>query len=243
VSILAFDAGNSRIKWGLWDGHWSLHGSVPTIEVARLTDAWRALAIPRQVVASSVADVRVNQWLDAWARGRGLAVRWIASQREQCGVRNRYHEPAQLGADRWAALIAARHLTRGAALVVNAGTAVTIDALTQEGDFLGGLIVPGLDLMAEALAHGTAGLPRASGVVAEFPGNTADAIASGAMQSVCGAVERMERALAERAAQPQILLSGGAADAIQAHLKRPARVIPNLVLEGLRVIALEECGG
>jgi type III pantothenate kinase len=243
VSTLAFDAGNSRIKWGLWDGHWSRQGSVPTIEAALLADAWQALDTPRQVVASSVAGVEVGQWLDAWARGRGLAVRWVASQREQCGVRNRYHEPTQLGADRWAALIAARHLAKGSVLVVNAGTAVTIDALTQEGEFLGGLIVPGLDLMAEALARGTAGLTRAGGVVAEFPRNTADAVASGAMQSVCGAVERMERLLAERGAKPQILLSGGVADAIHAHLGRPAQVIPNLVLEGLRVIATDECGG
>src|SRR4029077_13157335 len=113
----------------------------------------------------------------------------------------------------------------------------------QEGKFLGGLIVPGLDLMASVLARGTAGLPRAPGVIAQFPESTADAIASGAMQSVCGAIERMERALAERGAEPQILLSGGAAQAIRNHLGRPVRLVPNLVLEGLRWIAAEESGG
>ncbi len=242
MGILAVDAGNSRIKWGLWDGGWLRQDSVAKGDAPLLAVAWQALDKPRSVIASNVAGPEVSEWLDVWARSQGLAVRWVTSQPEQCGVSNGYLEPTQLGADRWAALVAARHLAGGAALAVNAGTAVTIDALTQEGEFLGGLIVPGLDLMAAALARGTAGLTRAAGAIAPFPGTTADAIASGAMQSVCGAIERMERALAERGSKPQILLSGGAAQAIRNHLGRPARLIPNLVLEGLRMIAVEEGG-
>jgi type III pantothenate kinase len=243
MSLLAVDAGNSRIKWGLWDGGWLRQDSVAKDDALLLAAAWQLFDTPRHVIASNVAGAHVSEWLNAWARSNGLVVRWVTSQPEQCGVSNGYREPAQLGADRWAALVAARHLAAGAALAVNAGTAVTIDALTQEGEFLGGLIVPGLDLMAAALARGTAELPRAPGVIAQFPGSTADAIASGAMQSVCGAIERMERALAERGTQPQILLSGGAAHAIRNHLGRPVRLVPNLVLEGLRRIATEESGG
>jgi type III pantothenate kinase len=240
MSTLAVDAGNSRIKWGLWEGRWSRQDWVATSDVARLADEWAALRPPRRMIACSVAGARVREWLDAWAHSQNVPLERVTSQREQCGVRNRYRDPKQLGADRWAALIAARDLVKGAALVVNAGTAVTIDALTQEGEFLGGLIIPGLDLMAGALTRGTAGLRHTTGTVVKFPGNTADAIASGAMESVCGAVERMERALAEHDAAPQILLSGGAASAIADHLGRPARVISNLVLEGLRLIAADE---
>jgi type III pantothenate kinase len=243
MRILAVDAGNSRIKWGLWDGGWLRQDSVAKDDAPLLAVAWHLLDGPRYLVASNVAGAQVTEWLNAWARSQGLTVRWVTSQSEQCGVRNGYREPAQLGADRWAALIAARHFAGGAALAVSAGTAVTIDALTQEGKFLGGLIVPGLDLMASVLARGTAGLPRAPGVIAQFPESTADAIASGAMHSVCGAIERMERALAERGAEPQILLSGGAAQAIRNHLGRPVRLVPNLVLEGLRLIAAEESEG
>ena len=243
MHILAVDAGNSRIKWGLWDGRWSRQDSVATDEVAGLGAAWQALPAPQLLIACSVAGAPVAEWLDAWARSRGVAVRWVTSQREQCGVRNSYCDPTQLGADRWAALIAARDMAEGAALAVNAGTAVTIDALTREGQFLGGLIMPGLDLMAESLARGTAGLPRTRGSIAQFPQNTADAIAGGALQSVCGAVERMERTLAERGAEPRILLSGGAAHLIRTYLGRPARLVPNLVLEGLRVIAADEGDG
>jgi len=240
MGILAVDAGNSRIKWGIWQGSWSRQDSLPTSEAARLADAWEVLARPRHVIACSVAGAQVAEWLNAWARSQSLSVSWVTSQPEQCGVRNGYRDPAQLGADRWAAMIGTRDLLRGAALVVNAGTAVTIDALTQDGQFLGGLILPGLRMMAEALTQGTAGVPRAGGTVALFPDNTADAIASGVTQSVCGAVERMERALAAQGAQPQIVLSGGAAAEVSEHLGRPARLIPNLVLEGLRAIAARE---
>ena len=243
MTILAVDAGNSRIKWGLWEGGWLRQDSVAKNDLSLLAVAWHALGRPQHVIASNVAGARVSEWLDAWVRSQGLAVRWVTSQPEQYGVSNGYLEPAQLGADRWAALVAARHLVGGAALAVNAGTAVTIDALTQQGEFLGGLIVPGLDLMAAALARGTAGLPHAAGAITPFPRTTADAIASGAMQSVCGAIERMERALAERGSKPQILLSGGAAQAIRDHLGRPACLVPNLVLEGLRIIAVKEGGG
>lgn len=240
MHILAVDVGNTRIKWGLWDGQWMRQDSVPTSEAVLLAVAWQGLPTPRRLVACSVAGKQVGDWLDEWARAQGSIVHWVTSRHEQCGVRNGYREPSQLGADRWAGLIAARSLVSGAAIVVNAGTAVTLDALTQEGDFLGGLILPGLDLMAESLARGTAGLPRAPGAFAVFPRSTADAIASGALQSVCGAVERMERALASRGTAPQILLSGGVAATVQSHLGRPARVIANLVLEGLRVIAQAE---
>ena len=79
--------------------------------------------------------------------------------------------------------------------MVNVGTAVTIDALTARGEFLGGLILPGLELMANSLCAGTAGLPLRPGRFEAFPTNTADAIHSGALQAVCGAIDRMERAL------------------------------------------------
>ena len=243
MTILAVDVGNSRIKWGLWGRGWLRQESIPKGDTRLLADSWQAVGRPRYVVASNVAGAQVSEWLNAWARSQGLTVRWVTSQSEQCGVRNLYLEPTQLGSDRWAALVGARHLTEGSALAVNAGTAVTIDALTREGEFLGGVIVPGLDLMAAVLARGTAALPRAAGAIAEFPRTTADAIASGAMQSVCGAIERMERALVEQGSEPQILLSGGAAHEVGKYLGRPARLVPNLVLEGLRVIAGEEGDG
>jgi len=240
MPVLAVDVGNTRIKWGLWDGRWVQQDAVPTADVHRLGAAWQGLPHLGRVIACSVAGGQVGDWLDAWALAHGMSVHWVTSAHEQCGVRNLYQDPSKLGADRWAALIAARELVTGAALAVVAGTAVTINALSSDGEFLGGLILPGLDMMADALTRGTAGLPQTHGEFASFPQNTADAIASGAIQSVCGAIERMRGALAARGAEPHILLSGGAAETLSAHLGRPSLIVPNLVLEGLRVIAGSE---
>ena len=241
--ILAIDAGNSRIKWGLWDRRWVRQEAVSTDEMARLGEIWAFLPTPLRIVACNVAGPAPRDWLDSWANGRGDTVRWVESRSQQCGVRNGYSDPGQLGPDRWAALIAAHRLVSGAALVVNAGTAVTVDALTGDGEFLGGLILPGLALMTEALAAGTAGLPRATGQFQVFPRSTADAITTGATQAVCGAVERMYRALAAREPAAEILLSGGAAEMLEPHLGLPLRSVPNLVLEGLCVIAQVEQWG
>jgi type III pantothenate kinase len=240
MRIIAVDAGNSRIKWGVWEDEWSNQGSVPTAQIDTLGEALNSLPACA-IHASSVAGPDVRRWLDTWAQQRGREVQWLASSRERCGVRNAYREPTQLGTDRWAGLIAAWHLVRGAALVVNAGTAVTVDALTAQGVFRGGVILPGLALMAGSLASGTAGLPRAHGAFAEFPDNTDDAIASGALLAVCGAIDRMRGALTQLGDEPpQIVLSGGAAPAIEAQLGRPAMKVPYLVLEGLRIVASAE---
>jgi type III pantothenate kinase len=91
--------------------------------------------------------------------------------------------------------------------------------------------------MASALASGTAGLPQTRGTFAAFPDNTADAIASGALLAVCGAIDRMHSTLSAMGSRPQIVLSGGAAPAIAAQLNAPALSVPYLVLEGLRVVA------
>ena len=92
------------------------------------------------------------------------------------------------------------------------GTAVTVDALDAEGNFLGGLILPGFGLMLRALEMGTAGLKVPTGEAVDFPTNTSDALMSGGAYAIAGAVERMHRKLlSARGAEPALLMSGGAA--------------------------------
>jgi type III pantothenate kinase len=119
--------------------------------------------------------------------------------------------------------------------VVSAGTATTIDMLTGDGHFLGGLILPGLDLMQRALAGNTAQLRLADGHYAERPTTTADAITSGTLQATLGAVERQYRILQEQVSSHTVLclLTGGAAPRLAPYLSLPHRAEPQLVLEGL----------
>jgi type III pantothenate kinase len=163
---------------------------------------------------------------------------WLRASDTLAGVINRYDCPEQLGADRWAALIGAHHLHGGASLVVNAGTATTMDAIDANGVFHGGLILPGLTLMLTSLANATAQLPAANGSHTALPRNTDDAIASGAIEATVGAIERMFKQVA---AEPSAscLLTGGAASELAPHLRIPLQQVDDLVLKGLlRVAAL-----
>lgn len=230
--ILCLDCGNTRIKWAL-RAHvgWIAQGAVPTQVPAQLMDDLAAYDEPVQIVASNVAGAAVKAALDG---ALPIPIQWNVAQAEQCGVRNGYEVPQQLGADRWAALIGARALHRGPCLVVSAGTATTVDVLDAAGNFQGGLILPGLDLMRTALAGNTAQLPADAGVFVELPRKTVDAVASGALNATLGAIERMFRPLAT---DGLCLLTGGAATRLLPHLSLPVRHEPLLVLEGLAQVA------
>ena len=236
--VLAIDAGNTRIKWGLHDGaRWIKSGRVETARAKRLKTAFAALPALAAIVVSNVAGIAVRGSLQR-VLPAASRVRWIRGAASQCGVRNGYAKPGQLGSDRWAALVGAHRLHRGAAVVVNAGTALTVDALTADGVFVGGIIVPGIELMRAALARDTAGLRRRPGEFSFFPDNTGDAIMSGAINALCGAVERMARNLEDGGGHaPACLLSGGAAALLAAQLNLEVKVVDNLVLEGLAVMA------
>jgi len=241
MRILAVDAGNSRIKWGVHeDGSWLAQDWVATARVTRLTRAWRKLEPPDILIAANVAGARVGRALAAAARRFKRPIRFVRSAAAQCGVRSSYADPRQLGADRWAALIGAWNLHRGPCVVVNAGTTVTVDALDGAGVFLGGMIVAGPDLMRGALARNTARLRPSPGRFAFFPSRTGDAIESGAVNALAGAVERMVRFMRQAGqTAPLTVLSGGAAQWIAPQLNGAVEVMDNLVLEGLIRIALD----
>jgi type III pantothenate kinase len=196
-------------------------------------------ALPVEVaIASNVAGDRVRSEIEEACERADTPVTIIRSERQQLGVVNGYRDAQQLGPDRWAALIAAHHLESGHKLVVNVGTALTIDALAGDGRFLGGLIVPGPALMRSSLDRGTAGLRLTEGELRDFPESTPDAITSGAIQACIGAIERTGRAMDARGCPPRlIILSGGAAAEIAPSLPYASRLHENLVLEGLLILA------
>lgn len=236
--MLAIDIGNTRIKWGFaQSGGWLRQGWVATAEPTALGAALTGLPAPERIIISNVAGAAVREQV-ARLLPPQCSVHWLAAAAEQCGVRSSYADPAALGPDRWAALIGAWQLTRAACVVVNAGTTMTVDALNGEGLFLGGCIVPGAALMREALARDTANLALRDGKFSYFPDNTGDAIASGAVNALTGAVERVALYLRESAGvEPRIVLSGGDAALVEVRLNAQVTVVDNLVLEGLLHIA------
>ena len=235
--ILAIDCGNSRLKWGLHEtGAWRSTGSMPLGDIARVRKKWGRIAPSATVVVANVAGPSVRRRLEAILAGRRVAPEWVQAKRRECGVTNAYGRPAQLGADRWAALIGAWSILRGPCLVVAAGTATTADVLKGDGTFAGGAILPGLELMKRSLARDTAGLPFAKGRFSCPPRSTADAIETGCLLAQAGAIERMFAAMEPGAV---CVLTGGAANRIARHLSIPVRLEDSLVLEGLVQIVQE----
>lgn len=238
--ILVIDAGNSRVKWGVHDGQkWLRQGWSVNRDVAALAESWQTIGMPDRIVASNVAGEAVRIALEDALSRFNKPIQWVAAMPSQCGVRNGYTQPAQLGSDRWAALIGAWRLHQEACVVVNVGTAMTVDALSDQGEFIGGLIVPGLAAMEESLERKAAGIERGEGLIQTFPTNTADAVRSGVAFALAGAVGHMVDALSSKLGRtPVCILSGGDAELLRPLLPVETRVQENLVLEGLIGIAL-----
>jgi len=243
---LLIDAGNTCIKWALVNrDEWLRSGVMPIEQAVDLPQVFPDCSdIPgtglydiQQVWVSNVAGEEVARHIRNIKVGQSASFNFIVAREMQCGVRNGYSNAGQLGSDRWAALIAAWHLVRGKCMVVNCGTAITIDTLSEEGKFLGGLILPGVDLMRRSLVAATSQLRLEQGSYARFPLNSADALFSGAIQACCGAIER-QYALLDDDSVP-VVLSGGAAGVLHKNLRLPLRVEDNLVLQGLLLIARE----
>lgn len=235
--MLLLDVGNSRCKWALvQDGRWVHQGVVGNTEWISLQHVLDALPPPEHILISNVAgeamELRLRAVCAKWRR----PLEFVTACTEQCGVSNGYEQPERLGSDRWAALIAAWSHVHGACLVVNCGTATTIDALSAQGEFLGGLILPGVSLMQHSLATNTAQLIAEQGALQDFPRNTADAIHSGMLRATLGAIRHQFGLLQARGGTVRCLLGGGAADVVKPHLDLPAERMDNLVLQGLQII-------
>ena len=247
MNTLLVDIGNSRLKWGVHrdallreTGAIELH-AIAAQGISVLPQQW-----PRAVdavVICNVAGDAIGDRLAVGVRSRyGVEPQFVQAERSACGVTNSYTEPHRLGVDRWVAMIGARAACAKACVVVDAGTAITIDALDDAGNHLGGQIMPGLQLMLAALASGTSKLPpvraRAAGdrdgVLAN---NSAAAMTEGVRGAAAGAVERVLRAMRRDAKDPVLFLTGGDADSLYRSLGEMAELRPNLVLEGLACLA------
>ena len=235
---LLVDAGNTRVKWALVDGgRWVTQGGSDYAEWSQLQNV---LAPGMACLVASVAGAEQEQRLAELLGAAAIEPTWLASSAECAGVTNAYLMPTQLGVDRWMGLIGARARTCDPVLVVSAGTALTVDALSAEGVFLGGVIAPGLGLMRRSLAEGTAGIGETAGHWQPFPRCTADAVESGITAALCGAIAQQYARLAERSpGRPRCLLSGGDATMLLPHLGVPAEHAPALVLEGIDRVARE----
>jgi type III pantothenate kinase len=232
------DAGNSSLKWVVVEaGQWRTQGRCDYVDWGALK---AELTSGSDCFIASVTGPEREQQLAALLDAMEISTTWLTSEASFADLKNTYQDPRQLGVDRWMGLIAARQRSREAVLVVSVGTAMTVDALTAEGVFLGGVIVPGVSLMRQALQQGTAGVTVSGGLWQAFPRTTADAVQSGIVAALCGAIRQQHARLAEIAGVfPHCMLTGGDAAIVSAHLDLAAETVPALVLEGIDCVAGE----
>jgi len=256
--IVVVDIGNTRIKWARAEaGHVTApgraaHGGAPERAFAALVAELDALArttpaeapqaeVPERVVAASVGDAAFRARFTELTLARwGIEVHWVQSAASGFGVRCGYHDYRRLGVDRWVALIAARQLGRSGVCIVDAGTTVTFDAMDADGVHLGGLIMPGPRLSAQALAAGTAGigptqlrLERPKGL-ALLGRSTEEAVSHAALLTIAAAVDRAVSVVAAAWGEPpRVLLTGGDGPMLAAWLECTPHYRADLVLEGL----------
>ena len=245
MTALLMDVGNTRIKWGVADnGRIRRTGRIALERVRDEGLQVLTTRIPRRADAVLVSNVagpsfgtRLSGVVGAHCR---CDVRFARTARSGWGVSNAYKQPRRMGVDRWAAMIGAWAEVGSACLVVDAGTAMTIDAIDDGGQHLGGQIIAGVATMAGALASATSDIPRvrpaprrAGADLGMFARNTAAAVREGAQNAVAGAVDRAIHTLRSNAYDPVVVLTGGDASRILDALCETPLHRPNLVLQGL----------
>ncbi|MES2977192.1 MAG: type III pantothenate kinase [Pseudomonadota bacterium] len=254
MTFLALDVGNTRLKWAHYDGplpgaRLLDHGAVFLENIDKLAEhEWKSLPQPTRIlgciVAGDAVKQRIVEQMDHWE----IAPRWVISTAQEAGLSNGYDHPARLGADRWVAMIGARHrvLARGPArpcVVVMVGTAVTVEAIDEVGRFLGGIILPGHGIMLRALESGTAGLHVPTGDVRDFPTNTSDALTSGGTFAIAGAVHRMVENLTRHCGKPPVcIMTGGAGWKVAPSMSVDVELVESLIFDGLLEIAARRFG-
>ncbi len=235
---LVADVGNTRIKWGLCGPGGLAVAALPPDDLAAWQAqlrAWRIEGPAEWAVVGVQPDWRDR--LVTWLRHRGASVRVIADYRE-LPLRVDVDAPEKVGIDRLMNAVAAiARIPPGTpAVIVGAGSAVTVDLVDEAGAFHGGTIFPGLRLMARALHQFTAQLPLVEEITAADPPgrDTAAAIRAGVYHAVCGGIDRLVERLTAGHPQARVFLAGGDTDLAAGLRCRPEVVGPALTLDGIR---------
>lgn len=249
MRTLLIDIGNTRIKWAPFDGHRLGAQEAAAHAGWGPEDFTRLLRKPiDRILVASVAGPELLMALTAAAARQGLAAPIeVVSTRKAGGITVGYIEPWRLGVDRFVATIGAHQLFPHKALcVIGVGTAMTIDLITATGRHLGGAIIPAPSLMVDTLLRNTEGIRRrATGGTAGrggglFGRSTKAAIVQGSRYAAAATIERaLEEAHKRLKRLPLLVLTGGGARDLRPLVRPPTHWVPDLVLQGLAVLAAE----
>ena len=248
--MMLLDVGNTTLRWAfrgqdglVGQGHFIHRGH----ELAGLAaKAWSGLDAPAAMVVANVAGPALQEAITRWAVEHwNLQPVFLRSGPRAAGVTNGYAVPGQLGVDRWAAMVAAWHEQQGAVLVVDCGTAITLDFVDASGRHHGGMIAPGLKMMRHSLSHDTANIDILPGGQAGTAGLLANATEAAILNgTIRMATAMIERTVTDIAAQVsdglRVVMTGGDAPVIRPLLDLRATHDPDLVLKGVAILGEEQ---
>ena len=246
MNALLFDIGNSYLKWGLHDKDGIYQTEAVSLEsINRMGFDILAKKLPDQLdvcCASNVAGKATAEKLKKFVNKHyDIDINFVSSEKFGHGVTNGYQQPKRLGVDRWVAMIAAWSEIKSSLLIVDFGTALTLDAIDNKGVHLGGQIIPGLETMFNSLVTATSDINTSKldfeySVVSEnfFGKTTIEAIRGGSQNALIGALEGAVLSMQKDSLEPVIVITGGGAKDIPKNFFGKNTLFrPNLILDGL----------
>jgi type III pantothenate kinase len=248
--ILVIDVGNTRLKWA-WLTASGLSEQQAIVHREAKPDVWTPALFdeaqkPDRVLVSNVAGEAMAGILTQLTRQTfGVKIEFVTATGSFLELTNGYLNPSLLGADRWLAVIGAWTKVRSALCVVDAGTAVKVDSVDAKGQHLGGLIVPGIHMMRDALIKNTSDIasaverstPSVAGILAK---DTIGAVSRGAVFAMAGMADRAAEIIEQSTGvRPKLFITGGDAGMITGTMRAQGEIVPDLVLQGLAVIAAQ----
>ncbi len=248
--MLLVDIGNSRIKWAVYrDESVQLLGEAEYVAKefeAQLDVLWSGVEKPERLAVASVAAPRVIKSLTTWVEEHWGCELSVAKSTQMHGrLINGYIEPERLGVDRWLAMLAISEkddLEDAPFCVVDCGSAITIDAVDGNGQHLGGMIVPGVSMMRNALVKGTNGIRLKDEQPAEvsfLARDTEGAVTGGSLYTAASMLDRVCNDIGMTLGDETLFyITGGDAPILMPLLEYEFEYEPNLVLKGLAHVTL-----
>jgi type III pantothenate kinase len=243
--LLAVDCGNTQTVFGLYDGERLVEQWRVATDATRTGDELGTLigdlvdleTVTGVCLSSTVPTLirEYEQFAERWARAPLL----IVGPGARSGIPIRYDDPRQVGPDRIANSVAAKERYGAPCIVVDFGTSTNFDVVSAEGEYVGGVLAPGIEISMEALFARAARLTKVD--FAEPPSvigkTTTDALQSGLVYGFAGQVDGIvKRIRGEIGDSARVVATGGLADLIAPHSETIELVDPHLTLEGLRII-------
>jgi type III pantothenate kinase len=237
-----FDIGNSRCKYVTQTAN--TLSVIQYIELSDLNESWLS-SIFIGVTDCLLADVSSSNApyiLATWCNKNDINFELLGSHSESNGVRSAYTVPESFGVDRWLSLLAAHQLfpTKDC-LIIDAGTATTIDYLDSKGQHHGGWILAGISTLVSALLNDTANVAAQTTIVDNFSfaNNTSDAVNQASWAATLGLVNQAQSDILKKyaviPANLTIIFTGGNAKVLQQHFAKPSILVDNLIFIGMQV--------